>query len=404
MLGGLLTLSVLALLYALIVRNPSALRYLLFVAVTGASSLMRTGLPDILFPNVPPDALLLLKVCAGPLSAALVIYYLGIFLGGAQEDPLTHQLTTWFSRSMLLAALALGMALKLTPEPDVQAFLRATAGITVTAVLMGLCITIRAMVNGDPLGRWVVLANLCLGVAVLGLGARGLNLPGFGLGTWALTAVCTVSYFLVGSIVVMLRIRKNRELDRLSRLTTGNDPATDLPTGSVLLSEVSHAFWRTARLGGKCTVICLRLNNLYQLAETAGREVEAQILSTMAARIRRAAGFRCVVGLYHPHCFVVVISAFARQAYVGHNVKRLRSLSAQGLTVTDLAGHHHDFWPRVGMGLVEVRTADASPMELISEAERLALGPVSMSSFQEDDIATLPSDRYLRTDSAPLST
>ncbi len=81
MLGGLLTLAAVALANALATRNTNSLRYLVFVVVTGASSLVRTGLPEALFPGLPQDWLNLLKVCTGPLSASLVLYYLGIWLG-----------------------------------------------------------------------------------------------------------------------------------------------------------------------------------------------------------------------------------------------------------------------------------------------------------------------------------
>ena len=81
-----------------------------------------------------------------------------------------------------------------------------------------------------------------------------------------------------------------------------------IDTGSALLAQIEHAFWRTAQLDGECTVVCLLVSNLYELAESAGPGLEHQILVTMSARIRRAAGFRCVVGLYHPRCFVVVLS------------------------------------------------------------------------------------------------
>ncbi len=388
MLGGLLTLAAVALANALATRNTNSLRYLVFVVVTGASSLVRTGLPEALFPGLPQDWLNLLKVCAGPLSASLVLYYLGIWLGGADVDPVTHRLTTWGSAAMLLTALVLGTLL--VAGADVQRMLHATAVATVLAVLLGLAISIRAARLGDPLAPWVVLAGACLAIEVLGLWVRSLNVPGFGLGTWIVTAVSTVAYFLVGSIVAIKRIRQSRELDRLASLQARTDPATGLPTGSLLLAEVAHTFWRTARLNGECTVVCLRLNNLYAPGEAGGPGVEQQILAGMAARIRRAAGFRCVVGLYHPHCFVVVISAFQRRQYVRLTVSRLRALSMQALPVAGTDGTVRDFWPHLGLGVVTLPADHADPMEVINEAERRALGPPTRDGMPEDEITTMP--------------
>lgn len=175
MLGGLLTLATLSLAYALIVRTLNAWRYVVFVVVTGASSLMRTGLVETLLPAFPPDLLQMLQVCSGPLSAALVLGYLGVFLGGAQEDPVAHRLSVWSSRAMLLAALTLGMWQWQAPPADFERVLQATAYVTVVAVVLGLGISLRSALTGDPLARWVVLAGVCLAIEVLGLWARSLH-------------------------------------------------------------------------------------------------------------------------------------------------------------------------------------------------------------------------------------
>jgi len=250
-----------------------------------------------------------------------------------------------------------------------------------------------------PLGwQHYLLGGLC--VALGGMYLRIANFPNFGTGTWALTALSLMAYFLLASLVAVQRIREAARLDRLAAQEPRTDQATGLPTGSVLLSEVEHAFWRINRLGGECTVVCLYLNNLYELSDTAGQEVEPQIMTAMAARIRRAAGFRCVVGLYHPRCFVVVISADQRQQYVGTTITRLRSLAAQVLTVTGRDGARRDFRPRLGVGMVKPDTARDRPMHVINKAERLALGP--QAEEQDDTPTTVPDGRLADTAPAPL--
>ncbi|MFN4361645.1 MAG: hypothetical protein ACK4F4_13070 [Hylemonella sp.] len=403
MAGGLLTLALLALLYALYSRNLGSLRYLLFVAVTGASSLVRTGLPEALFPTLPLGLLWMAKICAGPLSAALTLHFLGLWLGGPQEDPLAWRLTGWGSRFFLLTALVLGvLVLQAGSDAELRSLLQVTAWLTVLAVMLGLGIALRAAALGDPLAPWVVLAGVCLAIEIFGLGVYSLQVPGYGLGTWALTAVCTVLYFLVGSVVVVKRIRQNRQLERLAALETRTDATTGLPVGSVLLGEVTHAFWRTARLGGICTVVCLHIRNLYEDGDGAQYGVEQQIQAAMAARIRRAAGFRCVVGLYHPGCFVVVISADKRHQYVHITVSRLRSLVGQLLNVVGRDGVVREFQPRLGVGVLTVDPATASPMEAIHDAERQALGPPRGRVESEDHIVTMPSESLTNTRPAPL--
>jgi GGDEF domain-containing protein len=401
MLGGLLTLAVLAMGVVLVFRNANALRYLLFVALTGASSLMRTGLVETLLPELPQELLKLLKVCAGPLSAALVIRYMVRWLDGAQVDSMLHRLALWGTVGLLLAALVLGVLVYQVPEREFHRLLRASAIVTAVAALSGLAASIRAAVMGDPLARWAVLAAGCLLVALFGFYVRSMNVPGFGLGTWMLTAGCLMGYFLVGSGLVVTRIREARRLDRLASIPTGSDPATGLPTGAVLLSEVEHAFWRTARLGGECTVVCLHVANLYALGESAGPGAADQILTATAARIRRAAGFRCVVGLYHPLCFVVVISADKRREYVGLTLSRLHALAAQALTVVGQDGAEHHFRPQLGMGVVTPPDiAQAKPMEVIHRAEQQALGAARRAP--EDELETMPGGRFADTVGAAL--
>jgi GGDEF domain-containing protein len=248
-----------------------------------------------------------------------------------------------------------------------------TAAITLAAVLMSIVAAIRAATLGDPLARWMVLACCSLAGMTAGLYLRVLHIEGFGLGTWIFTAACTVAYFLIVSALVIMRNREIRQLERLAGLQSGADPATGLPTGSVLLSKVEHVFWRTARFDGECTVVCLHLPNLYELGETAGHGVEHQILAAMAARIRRAAGFRCIVGLYHPLCFVVVISADKRRQFVNMTVARLRHLVADPLSVVGADGTRHNFTPRLGIGVLTLNPANADPLKAINDAERRAL-------------------------------
>lgn len=405
MLGGLLTLAALALVVVLVFRSVNSLRFLLFVVLTGASSLMRTGLVETLFPALPPGLLGLLKVCAGPLSAALVIHYMAIWLGGAQVDPFIHRVAAWGMGALLLAALVLGVLVFQVPEHEFYRLLRASAVVTGVAALGGLAATIRAAAMGDALARWAALAVGCLGVALFGFYVRSMNVPGFGVGTWIVTAMCVMGYFLVGSGIAVTRMREARQLDHLASIQSGADAATGLPTGATLLSEVEHAFWRTARANGICVVVCLHVGNLYAPGESAGPCAEEQILTAMAARIRRAAGFRCVVGLYHPQCFVVVISAHKRRQYVGMTVSRLRLLAAQALTVVGQNGKEYVFRPELGLGVVTPPDmARANPMEVINQAEREAVESAGTRPTDPQDATdTVPCDLFGDTDAAALA-
>ncbi len=391
MLGGLLTLLALALGDVVSNRSAGSVRNLLFVLVTGTSCVIITGLPEVFFPDLPEHLMMVLKVCLGPLAGAMAVYFLGIWLGGMREDPLMYRLTAWGGALLFLCASALALlASQIAPE-DFHALLWLAAGVNMVPVLIALVVVARSAVFGDPLARWMLLAILCLGAMVSGLYLRGLQVAGFGLGTWVLTALCTVAYFQIAILLVLLRNRQNRMLKRLLDLELGADPATGLPTGADLLSKVEHAFWSTARRRSRCTVICVYLSNLYELTGPTWQGVEHQILAIMAARIRRAAGFRCVVGLYHPRCFVVVVSRDQHNALVSNTVAHLQALVMRPLPVVGEWQIKHSFLPRVGTGVVSLDPTDANPMSVLNAAEQKAqIALRDAEPVNEQDIPTAP--------------
>ncbi|MDP3190253.1 hypothetical protein [Rhodoferax sp.] len=391
MLGGLLTLAALAFADVVGSRTRGSVRNLLFVLVTGASCVVITGLPEAFFPNLPKRLMMVLKVSLGPSAGAMALYFLGNWLGGVREDALMHRLTAWGASVVLLASMSLAAVATQAPLAEFRVLLLAAAVVNLVPVLLAFVAVMRATKLGDPLARWMLLAIGCLAMMATGLYLRGLEVPGLGLGAWALTAAVTLVYFLMASVLGLLRNRHNRELTRLSRLQQGADPATGLPTGSALLAQVEHAFWRTARRHGECTVVCLYVSNLYELAETAGPGVEGQILVTLAARIRRAAGFRCVVGLYHPRCFVVVTMADKHQTPVPEMLTHLRGAVSHPLTVMDEKKSRQLFRPRLGLGVVTLDPEGVNPMDVLNDAERHALAKVLMPSrLMENDIETVP--------------
>lgn len=390
MLGGLLTLLALALVDTLSSRTLGSVHNLVFVLLTGASCLLMTGLPEVLFPSLPERLLMVLKASLGPLAGAVALYLLGNWLGGMWEGTLVHRLTAWGGCAVLLAATAMAAAASLIETAQFASLLWVTAGVNMVPVLLAVLAVWHSAKLGDPLARWMGLTIACLALMVCGMYLRGLQVTGFGLLTWVFTAVITVTFFLMASVLVMLRNRENQQLARLSRLDPSADPATGLATGSVLLSQVEHVFWRTARRQGECTVICLYLSNLYEINEPSGHGAEHQILVVMAARIRRAVGFRCVVGLYHPRCFVVVLPTDPYNAPVDETVEHLQSMATQPVPVLDEADAYRTFAPCVGLGVVTLNPVGAASMDVIDAAERQAMSRLRTQAGGEDELATEP--------------
>lgn len=373
MFGGLLTIGTMAVADVVISRTLAAWRGLAFMAVTGSSCVMLSGLPEALFPALPLAPVLVLKASLGPLSGAMVLIYLGQWLGVAAEDRVVHHTIVWGSAVLVLTAVVITILSVLFASTLATEILLLAACVNAIAVLLATLTSARAAQLGDKLARSMVMGCLFLAISMAGLFAHQLNPDTATLPVWIATSFSTVAFFLV---MVSLGIRRNRQIRRLERLaglSLGLDPATGLPRGSALLSKVDDAFWRSARLNASCTVICLHLRNLYELSDSAGHMVDQQILSAMAARVRRAVGFRCVVGLYHPRCFVVVMSA-VKQPKVMHKMSlQLRTLMCQPLNVIGHSKSAHLFIPQVSVGAVTVSAANAVPAQVIDEAEQLAL-------------------------------
>jgi len=302
-----------------------------------------------------------------------VLTYLGQWLGVAAEDRVVHHTITWGSLALVATAILIAILCTLFADKQSDEILLLAAAVNALAVLLSTFTAARAAQLGDKMARTMVMACLFLAISMAGLYAHQLSRENGNLALWIATSFSTVAFFLV---MVLLGIRRNRQLRRLEHLaglSQGTDPATGLPRGALLLSKVDDAFWRSARLKSSCTVICLHLRNLYDLSEEAGNSVDQQILSAMAARMRRAVGFRCVVGLYHPRCFVVVLSALS-QAKASHNVsERLCTLMSKPLEISGQDGFMHVFDPQFSVGTVTVTAADAIPSRVIDEAEQQAL-------------------------------
>ncbi len=360
MAGGMLSLVLLAIADAVAVRTLGALRNVVLIAAIALASVVLSGWPSLLWPALPDRPMVVLQAALVPLSCALGLRLLGIWTGGAQVDAPAFRLTVWSSHAMLVAALALLLVAVLVPPAQFETVLLLGALLSGITVLLILVVAVRATLLGDPLARWLVLAVGLLALALTGLYLRALRVPGVGPGIWGVTALSAVAFLLIVMLLIIVRNRAQRQLQRLARLETGADPATGLPTGAKLLTEVEHAFWRAGRLGGQCTVLCVYLDNLYALGDTLGRATDNQILAATAARIRRAMGFRCVVGLYHPRCFVIVCTGSRRQVFDENAALQLHALVGQPLQVVGERSRQQ-YLPQVGLALQTV-VPDGTPV------------------------------------------
>ena len=396
MAGGMLSLMLLAAADALILRSLAAWRNVMLVTFIGSVCVLMSGLPERLFPEAPERLFMVLKASLGPLAGALGMRLLGIWLGGAREDRLLYAATFLGCYGMLVGAAVLAVLAVIAPASSFPLLLMAAAGVNALTVLLTLVVSVRAWLLGDPLARWLVLASPLLGGMMTGLYLHALGVQ-LHLLWWLLTASSALVFLLIVMLLIIVRNRANRELARLARLDSGSDPVTGLPTGAKLLSDVEHVFWRTGRLRGKCVVVCVYLSNLYELGGSMGRTTDNQILAATAARIRRGAGFRCVVGIYHPRCFIIVFSMDRKRSFDETALTRIRNFVTQPLQVVGVREKRQQFQPVVGISALPVLPDLAVPLDVINEAEHRAMDEVRRLSASSTDAPDSVGDDELDT-------
>jgi GGDEF domain-containing protein len=248
------------------------------------------------------------------------------------------------------------------------------AACLLTIGLAGLCAW-RAALLGDPLAMGVAPAAMGLVTMLAGLFAQAAHPGSLPPVFVAVTAFSAVGCLAIIAALSMLRTRQVLQLERLAGLHQGMDPVTGLPTGSALLAKVSDAFWRASRNGMACNVVCMHLHNLYDLGELAGHGVEQQIALTMGARIRRALGFRCIVGLYHARCFIAVLQVpqQSNAARIESFAQRLRYLISKPMQVMGHAQTHYQFVPQWGIAVVSVDPDELDSAQVLRKAEQAAM-------------------------------
>ncbi|HEY9094688.1 MAG TPA: hypothetical protein VIN35_03015 [Hydrogenophaga sp.] len=392
MAGAILMLCVVAVADLLVQRSVAAVRGLLFILLMGGASVWASGLPHALMPVLDPRADLVIKASFGPLAGALALNYLGVWLGAGRDEPVTRQVLLIFT--LLSGAVAVVLAfIAMYSTVWTPAHILGVSSLSyLGSVLVSLLVSLRGAKLGDHLARWMSLACLWLIVMVAGLSAKMMGVAGLGIKTWALTAFATVLYFL---IVIALTILRTREIRRLRQLALGVAPQElniQIPQGAQLIPKVADAMWRAERLERDCVVAAIVVRNLYDVGEDLGHGEENQVLAVLAARIRRHVGFRNVVGLYHPRCFVMAVSS-SQDPRRGELLVESLLKSVRERVRIGPPDRRFDFWPEVGMGVVELRKHPLEALAAINRAEQLAL--------EDLDVGDLLS-RPLSLDSIPV--
>lgn len=372
MAGAILMLCLVAASALLVQRTVAAVRGLAFILMMGGAAVWTSGVPQMLMPWLDPTTDLAFKASFGPLAGALALSYLGLWLGAGRDEPLMGWFLIVCTVAGSVVAVVLAFTVVLSNHWAPAQILAVSCASLMMSSLAGLVASLRGAMLGDRLARQMALACVWLILMAAGLSGKLLEIPALGIYTWAFTAFATVTYFLT---VIALTIQRTREVRRLRLLAQGlapNDHGLQMPQGAQLIPKVADAMWRSERLDRDCVVAAVVVRNLYDAGVELGHGGESQILAVLAARIRRQVGFRNVVGLYHPRCFVLAVSAGQDPRRGELLVDLLLNSLRQRIRLGPL-DKRFDFWPEVGVGVVELRKSPLEALAAINRAEQLAL-------------------------------
>jgi GGDEF domain-containing protein len=368
--AGLLTTT--AAVSALLLRTAAAWRGLALIGLISASAVLMSGLPEYLLHITDPRVALPLKLTLGPLSGALCLMYLANWLGITAEERSAQRWVTLGSLCSWLGGLVVLGALYVWPGLSTAELLMASCAVNMVPVVVAMGLTVRSMLLGDALAHWMLVACVSLAVMVLGLYAKGLGLL-LGVWVWLLVSGAAMAYLVMAVGLTMVRYQHERRLQRIAQGNTSTDPITGLSIGSVLITKADDAMWRSARLGRNAAVLAVWVNNLYDLNESGGNETVQEIRLRLTSSVRRAVGFKDVVGLMQARCYVVVAAAVKTPADVDKITQKLLTILPRPMRVGAMLGEPMVYTPEVSVGLVYVPHALlGEPLQAMDQALRLA--------------------------------
>ena len=357
-------------------RSSDAAQGVTFILVTGAGVVLLSGLPEYILRISDPRSLLPLKVFIGPLASAFALVHLGSWLGIMREDVLVGRTVRWGSAFMALCAAGLLTWSLLSPQTNPTEILAVAGLVCGLAVVLGTSMALRGARLGDSLATKMCVAAGLMGVMVGGMYAKAMQYQG-GLWFWVMIALAIALHYLLMIGLTIERIRERARLHKLAKGSFNNDAITGLPTGAALVSKVDDSIWRAVRLNRSSVVMAVWVSNLYSLREAAGREVDQEIHTILAARMRRAVGFRNVVGLYHPRCYIVAIIATSSPERIYSAAQKTYAALVAGMVVGSIIGRPHKFMPDLGMSVVNIPAGGAEATHAMNQAERLAQNAAS---------------------------
>ena len=210
---------------------------------------------------------------------------------------------------------------------------RANAGILQAAYLalgpiMIIGITLAVWRRGNTIGRWLFLAYLPQGLAVIFLAAQMFNLvETFWLARYAMALAVSISMPMVLH-ALHLRARNRQDAEgRASALST-QDALTGLLVKPLFMTHVQEALTRALRDRETSAVVLVEVVNHAQLREVYGEAVAEQCLLRAVVKLHRVLRDVDPAGRVHTSRFGLILEGVASRHALN---ERMVSLIASGL-------------------------------------------------------------------------
>lgn len=334
--------------------------------------LILSGVAGHLAPSIPPRALQVAQVLAGPLCVGLSDLWIRGWLYAPHRDRLMAAALQGAAVLLPLGALA-----ALTLPAPLQ--LPAAAALSVAGGSLTFWLTARAWLLGDRLAPLMSAGCLLTLPAIAGLYAITLDLPVMELLPMQIAcALCAALSNALTGIGLWRRDRHEQRARREPPGISGFDPVTQVRNGRSLVHQLVRAQRRRRRTGRDGALLAVMVFDLERLRSEAGSAGLNEVFIGVASRIQRQVGAVNVVGRYYEGCFVAVLESIPSLAWLRTLSLRLAGNLRRPLPVTLRCGDRSDLTLDVGVGVVHLsRPADAVE-DILAEAQRMALAARSM--------------------------
>ena len=340
--------TLLGLVYAVVTQSRTGWHTMAFLGTTGIFVASTSGLIRALSPTSFAYGLNMLDLLSGPISGGIGSWLLAYFLRAKRRDALVQRGLT--STGALCMALCACVFLN-----DHTLALNIVAVGVVASALFSCGLTIRAALLGDR-SAWYMAAGTAVGaVMVFGLYSQAQDRLRGQLVWQAAVAVSTVLYLVICTRTVWQRnvqqVRMTRALARDQR----KDLLTQLITGHALVNEVNASIRRAHRSRKEMAIVCVELFNASPLRKQHGLHALEEVVYTMAARVRQAAGAVTHVGRYSDTSFVVVLDSLKQMNQLRSIGLRLASAARKPYMLHPYSSEPSEFRCDIGVGIARIR-------------------------------------------------